>query len=63
VPIVTFPTKLFRLLTVIVITAVDEPGAKLTRLVLEYPKSPTCIADIAECVALPVDATPVNVKA
>jgi hypothetical protein len=33
--VVTFPTKLLRLLTVTVITALVEPGAKLTRLVLE----------------------------
>jgi len=34
VVVVTFPTKLLTLLTVIVIKAVVEPGAKLTRLVL-----------------------------
>ena len=46
--IVTFPTKLLRLLMVNVITALFEPGAKLTRLVLEYAKSPTWTAAIAE---------------
>ena len=61
--IVTFPTKLLRLLMVNVITALFEPGAKLTRLVLEYAKSPTWTVAVAECVALPVDATPVIVKA
>jgi hypothetical protein len=44
----TFPTKLLRLLTVTVITALVEPGAKLTRPVLEYAKSPTCTVAVAE---------------
>ena len=56
------PTKLLRLLTVTVITALVEPGAILTRVVLEKAKSPTWTVDIAEWVALPVDATPVIVN-
>jgi len=42
------PTKLLRLLTVTVITAPVEPGAILTRVVLEKAKSPTWTVDIAE---------------
>lgn len=61
--IVTSPTKLLRLLTVTVITALVDPGARLTRLVLEYAKSPTWINAVAEWFALPVNATPVIVKA
>lgn len=60
--IVTFPTKLLRLLTVTVITALVEPGARLTRLVLEYAKSPTWTIAVAEWVALPVDAAPLIVN-
>jgi hypothetical protein len=46
--VVTFPTKLLRLLTVTVITALVEPGAKLTRLVLEKAKSPTWTIVVTE---------------